>query len=124
MRELASVHVVTAERPEADLLAVGCFEGEAPISSAGNSEVNGLEEGSRKALERLAARGGFKGKEEQLAQTDAGPGGPVVSLYGLGARKDFSFPKLARWLTRAAEDARQSGALRLTVVLPAHAETS
>ena len=39
-------------------------------------------------------------------------------------RKDFSFPKLARWLTRAAEDARQSGALRLTVVPPAHAETS
>ena len=119
MREFASVHVVTAERPEADLLAVGCFEGEAPVP-----EVNGLEEGSRKALERLAARGGFKGKEEQLAQTDAGPGGPVVSLYGLGARQDFSFAKLARWLTRAAEDARQSGALRLTVVPPAHAETS
>ncbi len=75
MRELASVHVVAAERPEADLLAVGCFEGEAPVSA-----VDGLEEGSRKALERLAARGGFKGKEEQLAQTDAGPDGPVVSL--------------------------------------------
>jgi leucyl aminopeptidase len=119
MRELASVHVVTAERPEADLLAVACFEGEAPVP-----EVNGLEEGSRKALERLAARGGFKGKEEQLAQTDAGPDGPVVSLYGLGTRKDFSFPKLSRWLTRAAEDARQSGALRLTVLLPTHAETT
>lgn len=119
MRELASVHVVAAERPEADLLAVGCFEGESPVSA-----VDGLEEGSRKALERLAARGGFKGKEEQLAQTDAGPGGPVVSLYGLGARRDFSFSKLARWLTRAAEEARQSGALRLTVLPPAHAETS
>jgi leucyl aminopeptidase len=119
MAELASVHVVTAERPEADLLAIGCFEGEAPVSAAG-----GLEEGSRKALERLAARGGFKGKEEQLAQTDAGPDGPVISLYGLGARKDFSFPKLARWLYRAGEDARQSGARRLTVVLPSHVETS
>ncbi len=118
MRELASVHVVTAEGPEADLLAVGCFEGE------GLHAVSGLEEGSRKALERLAARGGFKGKEEQLAQTDAGPGGPVVSAYGLGARRDFSFSKLARWLTRAAEDARQSGALRLTVLLPPHPETS
>ena len=119
MRELASVHVVTAERPEADLLAVGCFEGDAPAPA-----MAGLAEGSRQALERLAARAGFKGKEEQLAQTDAGPGGPVVSLYGLGARKDFSFSKLARWLARAAEDARQSGALRLTVLPPAHAETS
>jgi leucyl aminopeptidase len=75
-------------------------------------------------LERLAARGGFKGKDDQVAQTEAGPDGPVVSLYGLGARKDFSFPKLCRWLYRAAEDARQSGARRLTVVPPAHAETS
>ncbi len=118
MKELASVHVVAAERPEADLLAAGCFEGEAL------APVSGLEEGTRKALERLAARGGFKGKEEQLAQTDAGPAGPVVSLYGLGARKDFSFSKLARWLNRAAEDARQSGVRRLTVLPPVHPETS
>jgi len=117
MGELASVHVVTAERPEADLLTVGCFEGEAPA-------VDGLEEGCRQAVQRLVARRGWKGKEEQLAQTDAGPDGPVVSLYGLGARKDFTFPKLARWFARAAEEARQSGALRLTALLPAHGETS
>ena len=117
MGELASVHVVTAERPEADLLAVGCFEGETPA-------VDGLEEGCRQAVQRLVARRGWKGKEEQIAQTDAGPDGPVVSLYGLGARKDFTFPKLARWFARAAEEARQSGALRLTALLPAHGETS
>jgi leucyl aminopeptidase len=117
MGELASVHVVTAEQPEADLLAVGCFEGEAPA-------VDGLEEGCRQAAQRLIARRGWKGKEEQLAQTDAGPDGPVVSFYGLGARKDFTFQKLARWFARAAEEARQSGARRLTVLLPAHGETS
>lgn len=117
MGELALVHVVTAERPEADLLTAGCFEGEAPA-------VDGLEEGSRRALERLAARGGWKGMDEQLLQTEAGPDGPVVSLYGLGARKDFSFQKLSRWLCRAVEDARQNGARRLTVLLPSHPETS
>jgi len=114
---MASVHVVTAERPEGDLLAAGCFEGEAPA-------VDGLEEASRKAVQRLAARGGWKGRDEQAMQTEAGPDGPVVSLYGLGSRKDFSFQKLSRWLARAAEDARQAGTRRLTVVLPAHAETS
>jgi leucyl aminopeptidase len=117
MAELAAIRVVPAGRPEADLLALGCFEGEAPA-------IDGLEEGNQAAVQRLAARPGWRGKEEQLAQTEAGPEGPVVSLYGLGPRKDFSFPKLARWLCRAAEDARCAGARRLTVVLPAHAETS
>jgi leucyl aminopeptidase len=117
MRELGSIHVVPAGRPEADLLAVGCFEGEAP-------EVAGLEEANRQAVGRLAARQGWRGKEDHLAQTEAGAGGPVVSLYGLGARKDFTYPKLAHWLCRLAEDARQGGARRLTAALPAHAETS
>ncbi|HEY0514122.1 MAG TPA: leucyl aminopeptidase [Thermoanaerobaculia bacterium] len=117
MGELGSIHVVAAERLEADFLAVGCLEGEAPA-------VDGLEEGVRRAVERLAARGGWKGKDEQVAQTEAGPDGPVVSLYGLGARKDLSFAKLARWLCRSAEDARQSGARRLAVAPPPHPETA
>ena len=116
MIELAPLQVVAAERPEADLLVVGCFEGEAPA-------VDGLGEGSRRAVERLAARDGWQGKDEQLAQTEAGPDGPVVSLYGLGARSELTHPKLARWLCRAAEDARQGGARRLTVLLPTHEET-
>jgi leucyl aminopeptidase len=117
MMELAGIRVDPAARPEADLLAVGCFEGE-------SAAVAGLEESSRRAVERLAARGGWKGREEQIAQTEAGPDGPVVTLYGLGARRDFTFPKLARWFYSAAEDARQSGVRRLAVVLPAHAETA
>ncbi len=117
MGDLAAVHVVVAAQPEADLLAVGCFEGEAPA-------VAGLEEGSRRAVERLAARGGWKGKEEQLAQTEVDPGGPVVSLYGLGPKQDLTYAKLALWLCRAVEDARQAEAHRLAVVLPSHGETS
>jgi leucyl aminopeptidase len=116
MGELGSVYVVPAGRPEADLLAVGCLEGEAPV-------VAGLEEGARLAVERLAARGGWKGRDEQRAQTEGGPGGPVVSLYGLGERRELSYAKVCRWLRRAADEARQSGAARLAVVLPDHAET-
>jgi leucyl aminopeptidase len=117
MAELVPIRVVAAAKPGAELLAVGCFEGEAPAA-------DGLEEGSRQAVQRLAARGGWKGKDEQLAQTEAAAEGPVVSLYGLGARKDFNFPKLARWLCRVADDARQAGARSLAVILPAHSETS
>ncbi|HEY7213548.1 MAG TPA: leucyl aminopeptidase [Thermoanaerobaculia bacterium] len=117
MAELAEIRVVPAARPEADLLVVGGFEGEAPAA-------DGLEEASREAVRRLAGRGGWRGKEEQWAQTEAGPEGPVVSLYGLGMRKDFSFPKLAHWLSRAAEDARFAGARRVAAILPVHAETA
>src|SRR4051794_33648452 len=102
MGHIASIHVVSGSRPEADLLAVGCFEGEPPA-------VDGLTEGGRKALERLAARSGFKGGEEQWGQTEEGPDGPVVALYGLGPRGEFNGSKLRCWITRAAEDARHGG---------------
>jgi leucyl aminopeptidase len=116
MTEIASVRVASRERPDADLVVAGCFEGEAP-------ETAGLEEKIRQALERLAGRSGWKGKDEQTAQTEAGPDGPVVTLSGLGARKDFSHLKLARWLCRMAEDARVAGARRLAVALPGQPET-
>jgi leucyl aminopeptidase len=117
MGGLGSIHVVPAGRPDADLLAVACFEGEAPA-------VDGMEEGIRQAVERLASRPGWRGREEQWAQTEAGAGGPVVSLHGLGAAGDFTFARLSRWLYKAAEEARQAGARRLAAVLPAHAETA
>ncbi|HEV2846784.1 MAG TPA: leucyl aminopeptidase [Thermoanaerobaculia bacterium] len=117
MGHIGMVQVVSADRPEADLLAVGCFEGEAPA-------VDGLEGENRRAAERLASRSGWKGKEDQTVQTEAGPEGPIVSLHGLGSRNEFNFAKLSRWLYRAAEEARQAGARRFTVVLPAHEETS
>ena len=116
MKDIASVRVAARERPEADLVVAGCFEGESP-------EAAGLEETIRHALDRLKGRSGWKGKDEQTAQTDAGPDGPVVTLSGLGARKDFSSVKLGGWLCRAAEEARNAGARRLAVLLPGHAET-
>ncbi|HEY4590493.1 MAG TPA: leucyl aminopeptidase [Thermoanaerobaculia bacterium] len=126
MGVLGSLRVVPAGRPDADLLAVGCFEGEAPT-------VGAMEEEIRQAAGRLASRPGWKGKEEQWAQTEVsaapgaeggGGGGPVISLHGLGPRESFTFPGLSRWLQKAAEEARQGGLRRLTAVLPAHAETS
>jgi len=117
MTDLVSVIVVSRENHEADLLAVGSFEGEAP-------DIAGFDEASRRAVERLGARAGWRGKEEQAAQTEAGPDGPVVSLYGLGAAKDFTYAKLSRWICRLAEEGRVGGARRLAVVLPAHTETA
>src|SRR3982751_421919 len=99
MGVLGSLHVVPAGRPDADLLAVGCFEGEAPT-------VGAMEEEIRRAAGRLGSRPGWKGKEEQWAQTEvsAAPGaaggggvGPVISLHGLGPRESFTFPALSRW---------------------------
>jgi leucyl aminopeptidase len=118
MTDIASVHVAARERPEADLVAVGCFEGERPQLDGG------LADGVRRTAEQLAGRPGWRGKEEQLAQNETAPGGPVVSLHGLGSRKDFSFNRLARWLWRAAEETRAAGLRRLAVVLPEHAETA
>ncbi|HSK79610.1 MAG TPA: leucyl aminopeptidase [Thermoanaerobaculia bacterium] len=117
MTDIASVHVASRERPEADHLVVGCFEGEAP-------DVSGLAEGVREAIGRLSGRTGWRGKDEQLAQTDTGPDSPVVSLLGMGAKKDLTYAKLSRWICRLAEDARVSGARRLAIVVPAHAETT
>jgi leucyl aminopeptidase len=117
MGHIASIDVVSGSRMDAGLLAVGCFEGEAPT-------VDGLNEESRRALERLVARAGFKGGEEQRGQTEAGPGGPVVSLYGLGERRDFTYPKLVAWIGRLSDEARHAGERQAAVALPPHEETS
>lgn len=117
MGHIASIDVVSGSGLEADYLAVGCFEGETPT-------VDGLNEEGRRAVQRLASRPGFKGGEEQRGQTEAGPDGPVVSLYGLGARRDFTYATLGTWLCRVNEEARQGGERRVAVALPAHAETS
>src|SRR5258706_15611802 len=117
MGHIASIDVVSGSRLEADLLTAGCFEGEAPA-------VDGLNEEGRRALERLAARAGFKGAEEQRGQTEAGPGGPVVSLYGLGERRDFTYPKLVAWIGRLSDEARHAGQPQVAVPLPPHTEAS
>ncbi|HYU35409.1 MAG TPA: leucyl aminopeptidase [Thermoanaerobaculia bacterium] len=116
MTDVASVVVVAREHPETDLVLAGCFEREAP-------DVEGLPHEVSSAVERLAARGGWTGKDDQVAQAEV-PGGPVVSLFGLGKRNDFSFQKLARWISRASEHARVGGDRRRMFLLPRHGETT
>jgi leucyl aminopeptidase len=117
MTEIPSLSLAAGSgRTDAELLAVGCFQGEAPELGSLSAEV-------RRAALAVAGRPGWKGREEQVGQTDSVPGGPVVALYGLGAAGELSFSKLARWLGRVADDARTGGVRRLAVALPAHAET-
>ncbi|HEV3072868.1 MAG TPA: leucyl aminopeptidase [Thermoanaerobaculia bacterium] len=117
MMEIPSLLLADGGGAEAELLAVGCFQGAAP-------ELEALPEQVRRAALGIAARPGWKGREEQVGQADAGAPGQVVALYGLGAAAELSFAKLARWLGRVAEDARTGGVRRLGVVLPRHAETT
>lgn len=117
MMEIPSLLLADGGRADAELLAVGCFQGAAP-------EVEALPEEVRRAALEIAARPGWKGREEQVGQAAAGPPGQVVALYGLGTAGELSFAKLARWLGRVAEDARTGGVRRLGVVLPRHAETT
>src|SRR5579864_6808772 len=117
MMEIPSLLLADGGRADVELLAVGCFQGAAP-------EVEALPEEVRRAALGIAARPGWKGREEQVGQAGAGAAGQVVALYGLGAAGEGTFAKLARWLGRAAEDARTGGMRRLGVVLPRHAETT
>ena len=116
MTDVASVVVVPRGNQDTDLILAGCFEGERP-------DAEGLGEELRSALERLAARSGWKGEGDHFAQGEL-PGGPVVSLCGLGKRKDFSFQKLNGWIARASDHARVGGSRRRTFLLPPHAETT
>jgi leucyl aminopeptidase len=128
MGEGEALNLSGREGPPADWLVVGCLEGEAPIAGVTGAPDTGsagdLGAEVTAALARLAGRPGWRGSDEQTAQTEAGPAGTVVSLFGLGAAADFSYPKLTRWLGRALEEARQGGARQALVVLPRHAETA
>ena len=117
MMEIPSLLLADGGRADAELLAVGCFQGGAP-------DLEALPEEVRRAALGIAARPGWKGREEQVGQAGAGAPGQVVALYGLGASGELSFAKLARWLGRVADDARTGGVRRLGVVLPRHAETT
>jgi len=115
MVDIAAFRVVPREEAEADLIIAGCFEGEEP-------GVDGAADSVRAVARRLAGRSGWVGRDEQVAAAEILPGGPVLSLHGLGKRGDFSFLRLTRWLYRAAEAARCAG--RLIFVLPPCSETS
>jgi leucyl aminopeptidase len=115
MAEVASVIVAPRDHRAVDMVVAACFEGEPPA-------VEGAADAVRAAAERLAGRGGWSGRDEQVAETEAGPGGLTVVLYGLGKRGELSPSRLALWLCRAVERARGAG--RLLVLLPRSAETA
>jgi len=115
MTEGGSLVVAGRDHTETEVILAGCFEGEAP-------DTEGVSAPVREALERIAAREGWRGRDDQIAQAEV-PGGPRVSLFGLGESKDFSFARLVRWIGRAAEDARKGGDRRRLFLLPRDAET-
>ncbi|MBV8201104.1 MAG: leucyl aminopeptidase [Acidobacteria bacterium] len=117
MTEIPSLAMAAGGRTDAELLAVGCFQGEPP-------EIQALSEELRRAVLGIAARPGWKGRDEQVGQAGGAGSSQVVALYGLGTAAELTFFKLARWLGRLAEDARNGGVRRLGVVLPRHAETT
>jgi leucyl aminopeptidase len=104
---------------DAGLIVLGAFEEEAP-------DADGFAEDVRAAVRRLAGRPGWKGRDEQSAQTDlgvGGDGGPVISLAGFGKRADLSPVRMTGWINRAAELAKSNGFRHALLVLPRHPET-
>ena len=120
MTQIPSLAVAADGRTDAELLVVGCLQGVPP-------EVDSLPAAVRQAVLGIAGPGGrrgWAGREEQVAQASPGAGGPVVTLYGLGAASELTFGKLTRWMGRVADEARANGVRRLAVALPRHAETT
>ena len=82
MIELAPLHVVAAGRPEADLLVVGCFEGEAPANLA----IPGALRLRRQGREILATVDGFT---EELVAKLARETGAQVEAQAVGLEELF-----------------------------------
>ncbi|HEY8022677.1 MAG TPA: leucyl aminopeptidase [Thermoanaerobaculia bacterium] len=128
MSQAVEVAVVGPEELAADLLVVACFEGEAP-------EVAGLPEPVRAAALAAAGRPGFRGKEEQVAETllardraarptDGAGTIAAVAVAGLGRRSELSWRRLAGFFQRAVDAAKVNHIGRLAFCLPGHAELS
>jgi len=101
-----------AELPPAEVVIVGCFEGEEPAAE-------GLPEELARAAARCAARPGFEGREKQRADGSLDDG-PItaLSVHGLGARDALDGRSLAAWLERILEGLRIDGIGRVLWVLP------
>jgi len=112
MTESELLTIATPGELRADLLVIGCFEGESP-------PLEGLAEPVLDAVGRLTSRPGWKGAEEQYLET-APTGGAVgsVALQGLGPRGELEARGVARWLALAVERARKGGVDRLALRLP------
>ncbi len=119
MREPTHVSLAALETLAADLLLVGCFQGEAPPTAGAPPDL-------ASALERLAARSGFRGKENQHVETLIGgaSGVSALAVRGLGKREQLDAVTLRGWVCSAVDAARRNGVARLGLLLPAHAETT
>jgi leucyl aminopeptidase len=126
MTQLAAVTVAGRGRPDSEVLAIACFENEPDLllgrGGAGGA-LAGMDETVRRAALRLAARPGWRGREEQYAETASDDEGRTVALYGLGPRRELTFARLARLVARLAEIVRAGGVRGLGLLLPAHEQS-
>ena len=111
MTRAPEIEIGPAPDAEADLVVAAAFGGETP-------GVEGLPDAVAGALRRLAARRGWRGAEGQKLQTEVGPDGPVVALYGLGKRPTANGRKVDEWVREALCDAATLRASRVAVVVP------
>jgi leucyl aminopeptidase len=95
-----------------DHLVVGVFAGAREPSGA-------LDAPARAAIERLLTRRRFGGGEHERRQGEL-PRGASVTVLGLGKPGEMTPQRLRRFVERAVETARASGAARLAIALPAH----
>lgn len=118
MRGLVPFSLISEPPPEADLLLVGCFQGEDPAQGP-------LPEPEQQALAQLARRKGWQGLEGQRAETAVAGSrwAPVITLAGLGKRRELDAPSLKSWLGSMLENARINGHRRIVVALPEHPAT-
>ncbi len=113
MAELLDVRLATGKVLAADLLVAGCWQGEAPSAA-------GLPAAVARALAAGARRRSWRGEPDQVQRLGgAGTIGRLV-LCGLGRRADFDGARLAGFLRRAVEEARQGDDRALAVSLPGH----
>lgn len=112
MTELVQVEIAAGALPEAEVLVVGCFEGEEPTLPDVGDEL-------ARAVARGVARPGFSGREQQAVEVtvDGGPI-PVVALHGLGKRDELDFRGLGIWIDRVLETLRTNGVTRAAWVAP------
>jgi leucyl aminopeptidase len=116
-QKLVQVEIVPDTVPEAEVLVVGCFDGEEPSAPGLPGEV-------ARALERAASRPGFDGREKQVveATVDSGPV-PAVALHGIGKRGDLDARKLGAWIDRCLEALKTNGVEHAAWALPDCPET-
>ncbi|MEE8138241.1 MAG: leucyl aminopeptidase [Thermoanaerobaculia bacterium] len=114
MSQLRSVRVASAGKARAELVVVGCFEGQAP-------DTERLKTPAANAVRRSVERTGWRGREGQVVRAQASEKkSELVTVHGLGRRQDFDARKLLGWLQKLTADADREGYGEMLVALPDH----